>query len=55
MPELHLYDFIHGPEVWLAVCGLCGLGIVAILGVCVANSGQLRDIEDKMRRDDDEN
>ena len=47
-----LYSIIHGPEVWLGIVGLCGVGMVAVIGVCVANSGRLREREEEMRRED---
>lgn len=47
-----LYSLIHGPEIWLGVVGLCGVGMVAVIGVCGVNSSRLRDREEEMRRKD---
>lgn len=44
-----LYSIIHGPEIWLGVVGLCGVGMVAVIGVCIVNSGRLREREERMR------
>ena len=46
-----LYSIVHGPEIWLGLVGLCGVGVLGIIGVCVVNSGRLREREEEMRRD----
>lgn len=46
-----LYSIIHGPEIWLGIVGACGIAAIGIIGVCIANSGRLRENEEKARRE----
>lgn len=46
-----LYSIIHGPEVWLGIVGLCGVAAIGVIGVCIVNSGRLREREEKARRE----
>ena len=47
-----LYSIIHGPEIWLGIVGLCGIAALGVIGVCIVNSGQIREREEEMRRED---
>ena len=55
MHEITLYSLIHGPEVWLGIVGACGVAALGIIGVCIVNSGRLREREEEMRRKDRKN
>lgn len=46
-----LYSIIHGPEIWIAIAGLCTICIAIVLGMWLGALLSANDFDDKDDKD----